>query len=49
MNRILLWLFVFGLSVWSIAFNDLRALGIALAISFGFVGWEWIKEQRRKR
>ena len=49
MKRILLWLFVFGLSVWSIAFSNLRALGIALVLSFGFVGWEWIDEQRRKR
>ena len=48
MKRILLWLFVFGLSVISISTGDLRALGLALAISFGVVGWEWIG-QRRKR
>lgn len=49
MKRILLWLFVFSLSVYSLVTHDLRALGLALALSFGFVAWEWIDEQRRNR
>ena len=49
MKRILLWLFVFGLSVYSLATHDLRALGLALAISFGYVAWDWVDGQRRKR
>jgi hypothetical protein len=43
MKRILLWFLVFGMSVYSLVTHDLRALAFALAFSFTFVGWDWVK------
>jgi len=48
MKRIILWLFVFGLSVFSIATGDLRALAFALGLSFIGVLWDWIKQRRNR-
>ena len=48
MKRILLWLVIFGMTVYSLVSTDLRPLAFALALSLSMVLWEWI-EQRRKR
>ena len=48
MRRILLWLFVFGLSVFSIATGDLRALAFALGLSFIGVLWDKVKQRRNR-
>jgi hypothetical protein len=48
MKRILLWLLVFGMSIYSLVTHDLRALALALLFSFSFVGWDWIKQRRNR-
>jgi hypothetical protein len=48
MKRILLWLLVFGMFIYSLVTNDLRALAFALLFSFSFVGWDWIKQRRNR-
>jgi hypothetical protein len=48
MKRVLLWLLVFGMYVYSLVANDLRALAFALLFTFSFVGWDWVKQRRNR-
>lgn len=47
MKRIVLWLIVFNLTIYSLISHDLRPMALALAFSFGYVALGWVKRRNR--
>lgn len=48
MIRILVWFFVFCLSIYSLVAPDIRVLGVALLLSFIGAGLDWVKQRRNR-